>query len=300
MHRLKALIVQLLLRISARVPIPVLRTAGRVLGRCVCYLPRALSLRSTRAARINIALAYPRLSEEEQRVRLRETMCATGELLLEAGYCWLRPWPEVQRQIRQVHGAQHLQQARQAGGVLILAPHLGNWEVLGLHLGAVANVLSLYEPPKLSALDSLIRNARTRSGATLAPTSPAGLRQLLRVLHEGGVVAVLPDQVPKHAQAGRNIPFMGVTCATVTLVHNVLQRCNAQVVYAFALRVTNGFDVHYEPAEQGIYSANVSESLQSMNRSIESCVAQAPAQYQWAYKRFRTRPPVADDYYASV
>jgi KDO2-lipid IV(A) lauroyltransferase len=39
-------------------------------------------------------------------------------------------------------------------------------------------------------------------------------------------------------------------------------------------------------------------SLAALNRGVEACLRHCPEQYQWEYKRFRTRPRGEFDYYA--
>jgi len=38
-------------------------------------------------------------------------------------------------------------------------------------------------------------------------------------------------------------------------------------------------------------------SLTAMNRAIERCIAIAPAQYLWSYRRFKTQPEGAEPFY---
>jgi len=38
-------------------------------------------------------------------------------------------------------------------------------------------------------------------------------------------------------------------------------------------------------------SDNTTESLTALNHSVEKCIADVPAQYQWEYKRFRRTAP---------
>jgi KDO2-lipid IV(A) lauroyltransferase len=46
----------------------------------------------------------------------------------------------------------------------------------------------------------------------------------------------------------------------------------------------------FRALDDGIYSDDVEQSALAMNKGIEACIADAPAQYQWDYKRFKKHP----------
>ena len=231
----------------------------------------------------------------------RRSIVATAELAAEMGFVWYRPWPQVRALIREVDGEHAVRDALASGrGVMVLGPHLGNWEVAGLHVATLGNAVTLYEPPHMRALDSMIRSARSRSGATLVPTDARGLAQLVRALRRGGIAAILPDQVPPVLESGRNSVFMGVPCFTATLASKLLQRSGAIAFFCFAERIPGGYRVRYLPAADALYSDDIDVSLAAMNDGVERCLRLCPEQYQWEYKRFRTRPRGREDHYAHI
>ncbi len=98
---------------------------------------------------------------------------------------------------------------RSAGkGVIVLSPHLGAWELAGLYLAAQGPTTIFYKPQRL--LDDLIRAARGRSGATLAPTTPGASGCWCTVWNEGSTPGILPDQEPKGESGAVFAPFFGV------------------------------------------------------------------------------------------
>jgi KDO2-lipid IV(A) lauroyltransferase len=58
-----------------------------------------------------------------------------------------------------------------------------------------------------------------------------------------------------------------------------------------ALRVSGGWELHFLPVGEDLYSEDIQTSLAALNRGVEAIAALAPEQYQWEYKRFRDRPP---------
>ncbi|TGD72810.1 bacitracin ABC transporter permease [Mangrovimicrobium sediminis] len=294
MNALKAALVKLFLHGFALLPLGVSRAVGRTLAAAYWQLNGA----AARVTRRNIELAFPHLAPAERDALARDSLLATGELAAEMGWVWLRPWPVIAARIESVEGAQLVTEALAAGsGVVILAPHIGNWEVLGLHLATLGPTVSLFEPPHLVALEPVMRRARERSGATLVPTDSRGLARLLRSVRQGGIAGILPDQVPRSLNAGENVEFMGVRCFTPTLACQMIRRSGATAVVGTALRTARGFRVIYTAAEPDVASEDIHTALQAMNRGVAAAVAQAPAQYQWEYKRFKVRPREGRDVY---
>lgn len=287
MNSLKAALVKLLLHLSSRIPLAWARGLGRGAARVMWWL----NLTSRRVTERNIALAFPEKSAQEQRRLALRSLQATGELAAEMGHVWLHSWEQVGGLIESVEGAELVTGALESGrGVVVLGPHIGNWEVLGLHLATLGPAVSLYEPPHLSGLDGLIRAARERSGAQLVPTDSRGLATLLRCIKRGHIAGILPDQAPRNLNAGENVPFMGVRCFTPTLASQMIRRSGAVALFAMALRTRAGFRMVYFPADEAIYAGDTTESLEALNRGVEACVRAAEAQYQWEYKRFKVRP----------
>ena len=70
----------------------------------------------------------------------------------------------------------------------------------------------------------------------------------------------------------------------------------AAVLMAFAERLpgAKGFRIRLLPGPAAIADADTVKAAAALNASIESCIALAPAQYQWSYKRFTIRPDGAE------
>jgi KDO2-lipid IV(A) lauroyltransferase len=218
---------------------------------------------------------------------------------LELGPIWRRPVPALRGVIEAVEGEEDFQQAISKGkGVIILAPHIGAWELFAIYLGDKEPFTALYQPPDNPAMHELINTARSRTGIKVAPTNIKGVKILLQNLKKGEVIGILPDQVPR-AEGGEFAPFFGVPALTTTLVSNLVKRTGAQVVVGSALRIARSgkFKIVFRPVPATIASADINVALGVLNKSVEECVEQAPEQYQWEYKRFKKQPGGERKYY---
>jgi Kdo2-lipid IVA lauroyltransferase/acyltransferase len=263
-------------------PLSAQRALGGALGRTVWLL----GTRSAQVTRRNIDLCFPHLDERARRRLAADSLCETGRLLCEMGILFHWPAPRWQALVLTEEGVDLIEQARGQGRpVLLLVPHFGNWEFLALYLGRFA-VAALYDPPRVRALDEAIRRARMRLGARLLPIDAGGLRRFYRHLQDGGVAALLPDQVPER-EAGVEAPFFGQPALTMTFAHRVARASGALLLIGSAMRVTGGFHIRFSIPEAGVYQADPRVAAAAMNRAVESVIREDPAQYQWEYKRFK-------------
>jgi KDO2-lipid IV(A) lauroyltransferase len=263
--------------------------AQRGLGRMLGALARWTGRRSVRVTRRNIDLCFPELDAEARRRLVRDSLSHTGQLLCELGIVFHWPAERWQPLIRDLRGADLMDDAVKRGRpVLLLVPHFGNWEFLSLYLGRYA-VSALYDPPRVRALEPLILKARSRAGARLLPIDAGGLRGFFQNLRNGGVAALLPDQVPER-DAGVRVPFFGQPALTMTFAHRVARRTGALLLLGSARRVRGGFALRFQALDQAVSDDDPQVSAAAMNRAIEALVREDPAQYQWEYKRFK-RPP---------
>ena len=275
-------------RILALLPLRTSRGLGTLLGLVLWHT----GSRMRKTTLTNLRLCLPELDEAARQALARRSLQQTMQTLTETGAVWLWPGERSLALIREVVGQDLLARAKAAGrGVIVLAPHLGNWEMVGLYLNAcgLGPSYQLYQPPDDPQLDALIFRARSRMGATMVATDNKGVAELLRALRAGHIVGILPDQVPAES-GGEHAPFFGHPALTMTLLTRLQQKTGAIVVAAFAERIEGGFRLHLHEPDQELYDADSHAALAAMNRSVEALVRLAPAQYQWEYKRFRRLP----------
>lgn len=239
----------------------------------------------------NLAHCQAALAAPEPQLLARNAARQTAWLFAEQGMVWHWPRSRWAQLIDDGPAGDRLRAMTRGDGpgVLLLVPHLGNWELFSLYLGAFG-VTALYDPPRLMSLDAPIRAARERNGATLLPIDRRGLKGMLHALDHGGLVALLPDQVPDR-NAGVYVPFFGQPALTMTLAHRLVRRSAPSVLVGALLREGDRFRVVLETVGPAIADADPLVSAAAMNQALEGLIAQAPEQYQWGYKRFKRLPP---------
>lgn len=278
----------LLFKLLALLPLGLLRSLGSFAGNLMWWS----NSRAAKITRANIALCFPELSPAEQTALARQSLQETAKTAMEAGAIWRNSWGWLQGKIVAMEGDEILRAKLAEGkGVLVLAPHHGNWEVVAPYLASVANLTAMYQPLDNPKMDQLVLAGRSKLNITMAPTNRKGVMMLFKALQGGTIVGILPDQVPGRDAGGEIAPFMGQPALTMTLVHGLVQRTGCAVCSCYAERVADGFKIVVMEADTAIYSEEQAVSVTGLNESVAACVRRAPAQYQWEYKRFRRLPP---------
>jgi Kdo2-lipid IVA lauroyltransferase/acyltransferase len=276
------------------------------------WLAYALSPSYRRRLCANAALAG--LSTTDRRAAVAEA----GRLVLELPHLWLRPAQEPIADPLRWEGAE-LIEARlgQPGGLLLLTPHMGSFEMAGQavaeRFGARQPMTVLYRPARQPWLRELEATARARPGMATAPANLAGVRQMIRALRRGDTVGLLPDQVPPEGQ-GVWAPFFGQPAYTMTLAARLAQQTGAAVLTLWCERLPRGAgyvvrvsrlaeplpDVRGESGDGKAGDGKAGDSkaggneaaLQeaaalAINRSMEALILQHPGQYLWGYHRYK-------------
>jgi KDO2-lipid IV(A) lauroyltransferase len=276
-------------------PLPVARRLGCLAGKLAWWA----DTRMARTTRTNLRLCFPDQTSEAREQLGSDSLQQTLQTIMEAGAIWLWPPRKTLGLIHTVTGQQLLSAAVAEGrGVLVIAPHLGNWELFGLYLNSCGCGQSwqLYQPPDSLKLNQFILQARSRGGANMVATDNKGVGELLKALKRGEIAGILPDQVPPES-GGEFAPFFGVPALTMTLFSRLQQKTRARVLVGVAVRSGAGFAIHLSAPDSDVYAEDMPKALAGLNRSIEQVVRQFPAQYQWEYKRFKRQPAGKADPY---
>jgi len=280
---MRAFLFQFIIRLSSWLS---LKSAHRW-AEFVAKLVWRWSEKQRRITTTNMRLCYPELSPEEQALRAQKSMEETIKSMFELGLIWNKHSQDIDAIIGQIHGLDVLEQAlSQDQGLLLAAPHFGNWEVLNLWLSRYPGFAFLYKPPGDAKIERLLLKHRGTGGANQITADAKGVRKIFAVLKQRHILAILPDQQPKNGQ-GLYAPFMGQNAYTMTLFSKVAKKTRVRVVFAVAERLSEGrgFDLHFKAGPAAIY-ADTETSVAAMNQAIEEIVAINPCQYQWTYKRF--------------
>jgi KDO2-lipid IV(A) lauroyltransferase len=278
---------------AARLPWPLLR----LLADAAARVSLALNGREARVTRRNLELIRPDLDPTAREALLREILRTTARQAFETVRLWTRPAVRNLPDIVEVHGQALFDAAlREPRGLLVAAPHMGNWELLNQWLAAKTPLAILYRPPESAVGEAFLRRVRAHAGGGVEQVraEAAGVRSLLKRLQKGGVVGILPDQQPKEGD-GEFAPFFGKQALTISLLGRLAARSGARVLFCWCERLPGSspprFAVHVEAAPDAVGDVDPQRAVAALNAGIEAIARRDFAQYQWTYKRYTLRPP---------
>ena len=140
-----------LIRLVSLLPLPAAQGLGALIGKMLWFTD------ASRIAKINLRICYPNHSEAEIEQLAKDSLVALGKTFGEMGMSWMWPIPKVQKLITQVEGLEYLEKAlADKQGIILIAPHLGNWEVLNHFFRQYLYMTVMYKPAKIAALDKFI------------------------------------------------------------------------------------------------------------------------------------------------
>ena len=269
-------------KLLARLPLAVLHRLGSMLG----WLSYQLSRSYARRLRENLQGALRFTNQQAQYPQvLKANISEVGKSLLEMPWVWLRPLTEVVASVQDCQGWQHVEAARALGkGVIVLTPHFGCFELIGLYVAARLPMICLYRRPRYPVLDTLMHQGRERGQMKLAPADLGGVRQLLKALKRGEIIGVLPDQVPSNGE-GEWVNFFGRPAYTMTLIARLIESSKAAVVMCHVERMPQGkgYIMRFEPL---IFTPDL-PVVPQMNNALETVISTCPTQYLWSYNRYK-------------
>ncbi|MEN5200463.1 lysophospholipid acyltransferase [Pseudomonas wadenswilerensis] len=276
------------LRLFAKLPWGAVQRVGAAIGWIMWKVPNS----SRNVVRINLAKCFPEMDPVAREQLVGRTLMDIGKSFTESACAWIWPAQRSLDLVREVEGLDVLEAALASGkGVVGITSHLGNWEVLNHFYCSQCKPIIFYRPPKLKAVDDLLREQRVQLGNRVAASTKEGILSIIKEVRRGGQVGIPADPEPAES-AGIFVPFFATKALTSKFVPNMLAGGKAVGVFLHALRLPDGsgFKVILEAAPEAMYSEDTETSAAAMSRVVERYVRAYPSQYMWSMKRFKKRP----------
>lgn len=298
--------VRILFAVMGALPRSAAIKLGVMLGRLTYKLAGGLR----RVAFRNLEIAFPEKSHAERELIARGSFESLGRMLGE-----LAQFPRATREqlseliefhfLSEENSSERIafEAERAKGrGVLLLGPHLGNWEMGVFAYSALHDKLTyLARPLDNPLIEDFTVRLRTRFG-NRAIDKNNSVTKAIAILREGGILGVLPDVNVLHRD-GVFVPFFGTLACTTSGVAMMAMRTGAMIVPMCCVwnKETKKYDVFYgkfiEPASTGDRHRDVYETTAAFTAEMEKFIRAYPEQWLWIHKRWKTRPIGAKELY---
>ncbi len=281
---------QLLLKTLTRTPLALLYPIG-----WIAYLVafRMLRWRCEYTER-DIANALPERSPAERAQILRQSYRNAADTMVEAFWGFGASAAALKERvvIENPELIRHCQQAGQS--VVLLTAHYANWEWLllaaGAHFGIPIDVV--YQQQRVSAIDTFLREARSRFGSSLIPREEFVYTLMARA-GQARTYALIADQTPRPEHPKFWTRFLHQDTAFFTGAGKIARFLDAQVVYVAMRRIGRGrYAVHLDALAGPPYADGEDEMIvERYAAALEREVRASPADFLWLQKKWKYAKP---------
>lgn len=282
------------LYIITLLPYRLIYSCGKALG----WLAEKLLTRRVKIADRNLQLCFPNMPAELRQQWIKTNFFSVGMGVLETGMAWF--WPNWRiKKIFKIIGYENMQRAHCAGrGVIVLGMHFLTLELGARIFGLLNPGIGVYRPNNNPLYDWLQTRGRIRSNKTMLDRFD--IKGMIQVLKQGEILWYAPDH-DYGPKSSIFVPFFAVEhAATTTGTYMLLKGSHPTpaMIPFIPRRLANGqgYELVILP-EATIDITDKYHCTSQMNQVIEQCILQAPEQYMWLHRRFKTRPAGEDSLY---
>lgn len=275
-------------------PLPILGRLGEGLGSLLFIIMKP----RRHITLTNLLLCFPEKTEAERETIARQHFQAYARSALERGILW---WASEARLKRLMVVEPRVPvDIIKSGPTILLCPHFVCLEIPGiaLVLNSDLSICTIYSKQQNEIIDQALLKGRSRFRPVTLLAREKGVKPIIRAMRDGLPFIMLPD-MDFGMRDAEFVPFFGVPAATLTATARIAAATHANVVPMITTFLPNykGWKTTFYPAWENYPGDDIVEATRRMNAFIEERVLEAPAEYFWAHKRFKTHPPGTPNVY---
>lgn len=255
-----------------------------------------LNSRRRSRAELNIARSFPEWSQQRVRDVAEQSMQHMVQLfMVDASITPRLLTPDTWPQYVEIGDISPMLDRMICGKpVILITGHCGNWELLGQLLAVIGYpVVALARPLDNPLINKYLLDIREARGTRII-TKWGATPILQETLQNGGRVGFIADQ--NAGSRGMFVPFFNRLASSYKSIGLLAMRYRVPVVAATAQRL-NG-EYRYQLSVADSFGPEAWEDQPDplfyitarFNRAIEQMVREAPEQYLWLHRRWKSRP----------
>ncbi len=261
----------------------------KALGRGVYKLAK----KRRQVAEVNAKLCFPDMPAAQRDEFVCRNFQHWSVAFVETAMGWFGN-AEAATDSLQVVGAEYFEAAwQQNKGVILLGAHFSTIDLGSTlfrhHFGQEIPVHAVFRRQKNPLFNHVMAKQRSRNATSVIPKS--NMRQIVRLLKRKEVIWYAPD----HDFGESNsvfVPFFGHPAATLVTTAKLASLNKSPVVMMSHFRNPDdkSYTLRFFPALTDFPSGDDEKDATAVNAVIESAILDAPDQYMWIHKRFKTQP----------
>ena len=240
-----------------------------------------------RIVKINLAWCFPHQTKQQIAQLAKQHFQAVGIGIFELANCFYLSDKKLKKRYRLL-GAKILKTAQKnKKPVILLIGHFTTMLIAGRMLNQNFPIADVYFKQKNKLFEWKMRTLFEKYGAQMIDNQD--MRKMVAAVRKGLPLWYAPDQ-----DYGRKIsvfaPFFSVQTATTTATARLAKMTHALVLPFSYTRRGNIYELQIHPALKHYPSHDSVADASLTNHVLEMQIKQAPEQYLWLHKRFKTRP----------
>ena len=275
-------------------PLPILGRMGEALGSLLFVIMKP----RRHITMTNLRLCFPDMPEAGRKSIARRHFQAYARSALERGVLWWASEARLKRLIKVEPGVPVA--VITSKPTILLCPHFVCLEIPGiaLVLNSELSVCTIYAKQQNEIVDQALLKGRSRFRPVTLLSREKGVKPIIRAMREGLPFIMLPD-MDFGLRDAEFVPFFGMPAATLTATARIAAATQANVIPVITtfLPRYQGWKTTFYPAWEDYPGDDIVAATRRMNAFIEERVLEAPAEYFWAHKRFKTQPEGASNVY---
>lgn len=255
---------------------------GEQLGLATPWIARGLRSLTLR----NLREVYA-VGPEQAAAMMRRVFRWTGRNAVDVTCRMTQPLTVMRWIDIEPRGLTELREDNARGGILLLVPHLGAFELIGTALDRHGfDVCAPTTPSRNPGIERILHERRLASGIRALPRK-GSMVALVKHLADRGVVAIMMDQDTKVSSIDAG--FLGHAARTPVGPAVIVQRTGVAVSCAsIYLDEQDRHQIQFDRIRSaGASDASIEELTQMFNDALGDHIERAPAQWVWFHRRWR-------------
>ncbi len=265
-------------------PIQIQLFLGGQLGSILLFI----SPQRKNITQINLQLCFPNKTQIELEKMVKEVFKDIGKGLIETGIAWWKSDRFIDKLINKKSNFEQLDSNNE--GCLILLKHSTHAELDIRIISRILRVGGMYKTQTNKVMNYLMIKARNKY--LIGTVTNRQTRRGLKWLRNGLKFLYAADQ-DYGGKGSEFVPFFGIQAATISLPSDLFKK-GTRVYFFNVIRVNSSYEIALNEFSQ---NTDKDGFLTEMNNFYQKAILEAPTQYFWMHRRFKTRPEGEEGFY---
>lgn len=279
-----------LMRLGAKLPFGAQIIIGTLFGKLL-YL---ILLRFKKIVFINITKCFSNKNKLQVKQLVEQHFVSLGIAFFESANCFYLKDDVLKKRYR-INNAHILADAlAQKKNIILLVGHFTTMMLAGRMLLQHFKFADVYRPQNNALFNAEMTKQFIKHGSVMVKAKDS--RTLIKTLKSGLPIWYAPDQ-DLGAKSSVFAPFFNLSTATINATAKLANINNTVVIPLAFIRKKSGYELDFSYPIENYPSTNAQENATITNRILEQQILQAPEQYLWIHRRFKSRPKGEQSFY---